>query len=93
MLIKEIFEEIKNDYEHYGEVLEIEYFDDYIDGARCIFRVERNKLIVYIRDDMEQFEIMFTMDIKFILKSSIEDCIKQYNEYYYYAPNIYEDYV
>lgn len=90
MLVKEILQEIKNDYEQYGEVLQMEYFDDYVDGARYIFSIEGDKLIVYIRDDVEQFEIMFTMDIEFILNSSINECIKIFNEYYYYAPNIYE---
>ena len=89
MSIKEIFEEIKNDYEEYGEVFQMEYFDDYINGTRYIFRVEGDKLIIYIRDDVEQLELIFTMDIDFIIRSSIEDCIKQYNEYCYYAPNIY----
>ncbi len=89
MLIKEIFEEIKNDYKTYGEVLQIEYFDDYIDGTRYIFNIEGDKLLIYIRDDVEQLEIMFTMDVEFILYNTIEDCIKQYNEYYYYAPNVY----
>ena len=93
MLIKEIFEEIKNDYKTYGEVLQMEYFDDWLDDTRVVFKVEGDKLIIYIRDDIEQLEVIFTMDIEFILKSSIEDCIKQYNECYYYAPNIYEDYV
>lgn len=92
MLIKEIFEEIKKDYEQYGEVLQMEYFDDYVDGTRYIFRIERDKLIVYIRDDIEELEIIFTMDIEFILKSSINKCIKTYNEYYYYAPNVYKPY-
>lgn len=93
MLLKEIFEEIKNDYKTYGEVFQMEYFDDWIGETRAIFKVEGDKLIIYIRDDVEQLEIMFTMDIEFILNSTIEDCIKQYNEYCYYAPNIYEDYL
>ena len=89
MSIKEIFEEIKNDYEQYGEVLQMEYLDDWINETRIIFKVEGDKLIIYIRDDVEQLELIFTMNIEFILNSTIEDCIKQYNECYYYAPNIY----
>ena len=92
MIIKEIFEEIKNDYKRYGEVLQMEYFDDWVDDSRVIFRVEGDNLIVYIRDDIEEFEIMFTMDIEFIIKSTVEDCIKEYNKCYYYAPNVYEPY-
>jgi len=93
MLIKEIFEEIKKDYKQYGEVLQMEYFDDYIDGTRYIFNIEQNKLVVYIRDDVEELEVVFTMDVDFIIHSSIEECIKEYNEYYYYAPNVYEKYL
>lgn len=93
MLIKEIFEEIKNDYEQYGEVLQMEYFDDWVDDTRYIFRIEGDKLIVYIRDDVEELEIMFTMDIEFILNSAINECIKKFNEYCYYAPNVYQDYL
>ena len=89
MLVKEIFQEIENDYEEYGEVLQMEYLDDWVDNSRVIFKVEGNKLIVYIRDDMEEFEIIFTMDIDFIIYSTIEECIKQFNEHYYYAPNVY----
>jgi len=92
MLIKEIFEEIKNDYKQYGEVLQIEYFDDYVDGTRYIFRIEGNNLLVYIMDNVEELEIMFTMDIEFILNSTINESIKKFNEYYYYAPNVYEKY-
>lgn len=93
MVEKEVFKEIKNDYKTYGEVLQMEYFDDYVDGTRYIFHIEGDKLLVYIRDDIEELEICFTMDIDFILKSSLEQCIKEYNEYYYYAPNIYEEYL
>lgn len=93
MLVKEIFEEIKKDYEKYGEVLQMEYFDDWVNDTRYIFKVEGDKLIVYIRDDAEELEISFIMDIDFILESSIEECIKEYNEYYYYAPNVYEEYL
>ena len=89
---KEVFKEIKKDYKEYGEVLQMEYFDDYIDGIRYVFRVEWDKLLIYIRDDAEELKICFTMDIDFILKSSIEECIKEFNECYYYAPNIYESY-
>ena len=90
MELREIFKEMKKDYERYGEVFQMEYFDDYINGTRYIFKVERDKLLVYIRDDMEELEVVFTMDIEFILKSSIKECIREYNEYYYYAPNVYE---
>lgn len=93
MVEKEVFKTIKKDYKKYGEVLQMEYFDDYVDSRRYIFSIEGDKLIVYIRDDVEELELMFTMDIEFILNSTIEDCIKQYNEYCYYAPNVYEDYV
>jgi len=93
MTIKEIFKEIKNDYDQYGEVLQMEYFDDWVDDTRYIFRIEGDKLLIYIRDDVEQLEIMFTMDIEFILKSSINECIKTFNQYYYYAPNFYQDYL
>lgn len=93
MKAKEIFEAIKKDYERYGEVFQLTYFDDYINGTRFIFKVEGDKLLIYIRDDIEELEIMFTMDIEFILKSSINECIKEYNECYYYAPNVYEDYI
>ena len=92
MLVSKIFEAIKKDYKRYGEVFQLEYFDDWIGETRTIFKVEGDKLIIYIRDDIEQIELMFTMDIEFILNSTIEDCIKQYNEYYYYAPNVYEPY-
>ncbi len=90
MEIKEIFEEIKKDYKKYGEVLQMEYFDDYVDSTRYIFGIEGNNLLVYIRDDVEEIEVGFIMNIDFILKSSINECIKAFNEYYYYAPNIYE---
>lgn len=90
MIIKEIFKEIKNDYKTYGEVLQVEYFDDYINDTLFIFKVEEDKLLVYIRDDMEELEIMFTMDIDFIIHSPLKECIKEFNEYYYYAPNVYE---
>jgi len=93
MLVKEIFEEIKKDYEQYGEVLQMEYFDDWINDTRFIFKVEGDKLVIYIRNDIEELEVIFAMDIDFILNSSINECIKEYNEYYYYAPNIYEDYL
>ena len=93
MLVKEIFQEIKNDYEQYGEVLQMEYFDDWVDDTRVVFKIEGDKLIIYIKDDIEQLELIFTMDIEFILNSTIKDCIKQYNEYYYYASNIYQDYL
>ena len=91
MIKKEVFKEIKKDYEHYGEVLQVEYFDDYVDGIRYIFKVEGDKLIVYIRDDVEEIEVRFIMDINFIIDSSVEECIKLFNEYYYYAPNVYEE--
>jgi len=91
MIIKEIFKEIKKDYKKYGEVLQMEYFDDYVDSTRYIFRIEGDKLIVYIRNDIEELEVSFTMDIDFIIHSSIEQCIKEFNECYYYAPNIYEE--
>jgi len=91
MIIKEIFKEIKKDYKKYGEVLQMDYFDDYVNGTRYIFRIEGNKLIVYIRNDIEELEVSFTMDIDFIIHSSIEQCIKEFNECYYYAPNIYEE--
>jgi len=91
MLVKEIFEEMKKDYKKYGEVLKIDYFDDYIDGTRYIFKVEGDKLIVYIKDDVEEIEVSFIMGIDFIIDSSIEKCIKEFNEYYYYAPNVYEE--
>ena len=91
MIIKEIFKEIKKDYKKYGEVLQMEYFDDYVNGTRYIFRIEGDKLIVYIRNDIEELEVSFTMDIDFIIHSSIEQCIKEFNECYYYAPNIYEE--
>ena len=93
MELREIFKEIKKDYERYGEVFQMEYFDDYINGTRYIFKVERDKLLVYIRDDMEELEVVFTMDIDFIIHSSIEQCIREYNECYYYAPNVYEKYL
>ena len=93
MLVKKIFEEIKKDYEQYEEVLQMEYFDDYVNGTRYIFRIEQDKLVAYIRDDVEELETCFTMDIDFIIHSSIEECIKEYNECYYYAPNVYEDYL
>jgi len=93
MLVKEIFEEIKNDYKKYGEILEMEYFDDWINDTRFIFKVEGDKLLVYIRNDIEELEIIFTMDIEFIIHSSLEECIKEFNEYYYYAPNVYEEYL
>ncbi len=91
MIEKEVFKAIKKDYKKYGEVLQMEYFDDWVDDTRYIFKVEGDKLIVYIRDDIEELELSFIMDIDFIIDSSIEDCIKQYNECYYYAPNVYED--
>jgi hypothetical protein len=92
MLVDMIFKEIKKDYERYEEVLQMEYFDDYIDdGTRYIFNIEGDKLLVYIRDDVEELEIMFTMDIEFILNSTINECIKEFNECYYYAPNVYEE--
>ena len=90
MELREIFKEMKKDYERYGEVFQMEYFDDYINGTRYIFKVERDKLLVYIRDDMEELEVVFTMDIEFILNASIKECIREYNECYYYAPNVYE---
>lgn len=92
MIEKEIFKEIKNDYKKYGDVLQMEYFDDYINGTRYIFNVEGDKLLIYIRDDVEEIEVSFTMDIDFILNSSLEECIKEFNQYYYYAPNTYEPY-
>lgn len=91
MIEKEVFKEMKKDYKQYGEVLQMEYFDDYVDGARYIFHVEGDKLLIYIRDDVEELEVVFTMDIDLIIDSSIEECIKEYNEYYYYAPNVYEN--
>ena len=91
MLAKMIFKEIKKDYNQYGEVLQMEYFDDWLDDTRYIFKVEGDKLIVYIRDEVEELEISFIMDIDFIIDSSIEECIKEFNEYYYYAPNVYEE--
>ena len=91
MIEKEVFEEMKKDYKKYGEVLKIDYFDDYIDGTRYIFHIEGDKLIVYIRDDIEELELCFTMDINLIIDSSIEECIKEYNECYYYAPNVFEE--
>ena len=93
MLVKMIFKEIKKDYNQYGEVWQMEYFDDYVNGTRYIFRIEGDKLLVYIRDDAEELEISFIMDIDFIIDSSIEECIKEFNEYYYYAPNVYEPYL
>jgi hypothetical protein len=93
MIEKEIFKEIKKDYERYGEVLQMEYFDDSVDGTRYIFNIEGDNLLIYIRDDIEELEISFIMDIDFIIHSSIEECIKEYNECYYYAPNLYEDYL
>ena len=93
MVVKEVFKEIKKDYEHYGEVLQMEYFDDWVNNTRFIFKVEGDKLLVCIRDDIEQLEIIFTMDIDFIIHSPINECIKEFNEYYYYAPNIYENYL
>ena len=91
MIEKEVFEEMKKDYKKYGEVLKIDYFDDYIDGTRYIFKVEGDKLIVYIKDDVEEIEVSFIMDIDFIIHFSLEECIKEFNEYYYYAPNVYEE--
>ena len=91
-MIREIFKEIKKDYDQYGEVFQMEYFDDWVDDTRVILNVEGDKLLVYIRDDVEELEISFIMDIEFIIHSSIEECIKEYNEYYYYAPNVYEEY-
>jgi hypothetical protein len=92
MELREIFEEMKNDYEKYGEVLQMEYFDDYVDGTRYIFHIEGDKLLVYIRDDIEELEISFIIDIEFILNSTINECIKEFNECYYYAPNVCESY-
>ena len=92
-MIREIFKEIKNDYRTYGEVLQMEYFDDWIDDTRILFKVEGDRLLVWIRDDIEQLEIMFTMDIDFIIDSPIGECISEYNECYYYAPNVYEEYL
>lgn len=92
MIEKEVFKTIKKDYKTYGEILQMEYLDDWINDARLIFKVEGDKLLVYIRDDIEQLELIFTMNINFILNSTIEDCIKEYNKCYYYAPNLYEDY-
>ena len=92
MLLEEIFREIKKDYKTYGEVLEVEYFDDWVGDTRFIFRVEGDKLLVYVRNDIEELEICFTMDIEFIIHSTIRECIREYNEYYYYAPNVYEPY-
>lgn len=89
-MIREIFKEIKKDYDQYGEVFQMEYFDDWVDDTRVILNVEGNKLLVYIRNDIEELEVRFTMNIDFILKSSIEECIREYNECYYYAPNVYE---
>ena len=91
MKVKEIFRELKNDYKRYGEVLQMEYFDDWINDTRFIFEVEGDKLLIYIRDDVEELEVAFTMDIEFILHFPIEECIKEFNEYYYYAPNVYEE--
>jgi hypothetical protein len=93
MLIETIFKEIKKDYKQYGEVFQLEYFDDWVNDTRYIFKVEGDKLLVYIRDDVEELEISFIMDIDFIIDSSIEECIKEFNEYYYYAPNVYEEYL
>lgn len=92
MLVKEIFEEIKKDYKQYDEVVQMEYFDDWVDDTRFMFKVEGDKLLVWIKDDIEQLEICFAIDIEFILNSTIEECIKEFNEYYYYAPNVYEEY-
>lgn len=92
MELRKIFQEMKNDYKHYGEVLQMEYFDDYVNNTRYIFKVEGDKLLVYIRDDIEELEVVFTMDIEFILNSTLNECIKEYNEYCYYAPNVYESY-
>ena len=91
MIEKEVFKEMKKDYKKYGEVLQMEYFDDWINDTRYIFKVEGDKLIVYIRDDVEELELRFIMDIDFILDSTIEECIKEFNEYYYYAANVYEE--
>lgn len=92
MLVEEIFKEIKNDYKTYGEVLQIEYFDDWLNDTRVIFKVEGDKLLIYVRNDIEELEVVFAMDIEFIVNSSLEECMKEFNEYYYYAPNIYEPY-
>ena len=92
MKLKEIFEAIKKDYERYGEVFQLEYFDGYINDTWVVFKVEGDKLLVWIRDDIEELEIIFTMDIEFIIHSTTEECIREYNEYYYYAPNVYGDY-
>ena len=91
MELREIFEEMKKDYKQYGEVLQMEYFDDWVGEARTVFKVEGDKLLVYIRNDIEELELSFIMDIEFILHSSIEECIKEFNECYYYTPNVYED--
>ena len=93
MLVKMIFKEIKNDYKQYGEALQMEYFDDWLDNTRYIFEVEGDKLLIYIRNDIEELELMFTMDIDFIIDSPIGECISEYNECYYYAPNVYEEYL
>ena len=90
MRIKEIFKEIKKDYKQYGEVFQMGYFDDWINDTRYIFKVEGDKLLIYIRDDIEELEISFIMDIDFIIDSSINECIRAYNEYYFYAPDVFE---
>lgn len=91
MVVKEIFEEMKDDYKRYGEVLQIEYFDNWVGDTRFIFRVERDKLVVNIRDDIEEVELRFIMDIDFIIHSPLKECIKEYYEFYYYASNVYEE--
>lgn len=91
MLIAEIFKTIKDDYKKYGEVLQIEYFDDWINDTRFTFIIEGDNLVICIRNDIEKFEIGFLMEIEYILNFSIEDCIKTYNEYCYYSPNVYEE--
>ncbi len=93
MIEKEVFKTIKKDYKKYGEVLQMEYFDDWVDDTRFMFKVEGDNLLIWIKNDVEELELCFMMDIDFIIHSSINECIKTFNEYYYYAPNVYEDYL
>ena len=37
-MIREIFKEIKKDYDQYGEVFQMEYFDDWVDDTRILLR-------------------------------------------------------
>ena len=91
MFIAEIFKTIKDDYKKYGEVLQIEYFDDWVGDDRYIFMVDGDNLVICIRNDIEKFEIGFTMEINPIVNSRIETSIKLFNEHYYYSPNVYEE--